>query len=222
MYPTRVVDLSCPIGPDTQVYPGDPEPRITPAATIAADGFNVAHVSMGSQSGTHADAPYHFAAAGARIDEMDLSLFLGPGVFVDATGHGARQPITWADIEPRAGRLGPGAVVLLHTGWSRHYGGPDYFAHPYLDGEAARRLVDLGVRTVGIDAPNLDETPDEEHPGDGWPVHRAFAAAGGALVENLSNLERVDFPDPLISVLPIKLAGGDGAPVRAVAIQLPG
>ena len=87
----RIVDLSHPINSETQVYPGDPSPSLTPATTIARDGFNVLHVSMGSQTGTHVDAPYHFLDDGARIDELDLSLFLGPATIVDLRGLPARS-----------------------------------------------------------------------------------------------------------------------------------
>lgn len=76
----RIVDLSHPISADTQVYPGDPVPQLSAATTIDRDGYNVLHVSMGSQTGTHVDAPYHFLADGARIDAMELSMFLGPAV----------------------------------------------------------------------------------------------------------------------------------------------
>ncbi|GAA3748344.1 kynurenine formamidase [Spinactinospora alkalitolerans] len=217
---SRIIDLSRSIGPGTQVYPGDPVPRLSPAATVAEDGYNLLHVSMGSQSGTHADAPRHFFDGGARIDELPLELFTGPAVVVEAAGRTDRSPITRADLEPWDPEFGPGAVVLLRTGWSRHYGTRRYFAHPHLTGEAARHLVDAGVRTIGIDAPNPDPTPDEDHPSQAWPVHRAVLGAGGVIIENLCGLERIDFPAPLFSALPIALEGADGAPVRAVAMRM--
>jgi kynurenine formamidase len=215
----RTVDLSVPLAEDTPVYPGDPVPRIRPASTIAGEGFNLLSVSMGSQTGTHVDAPYHFADDGARVDELDLSLFVGPGVVVDVRGHQARQPIRWAAFSPYADRLGPGVVLLLHTGWSRHHGTDRYYDHPYLDAGACERLLALGVRTFLLDAVNIDETPDDAHPGAGFPVHHLIAAAGGVIGENLRNLEQIDF-DPFVSCLPLRLRGGDGAPVRAVALQL--
>jgi kynurenine formamidase len=60
---------------------------------------------------------------------------------------------------------------------------------------------------------------DGEHP-EGYPVHRLLLGAGGVISENLANLDAVDFPDPLVSLLPIKLGESDGAPVRAVAIEI--
>lgn len=215
---SRLVDLSRTVGPHTQPFPGDEVPELVQASTIATHGYNRLHVRLSSHTGTHVDAPYHFRADGQRVDALDLSLFVGPGVVVDVTGHGARQPITHAEIADQVSEAASGSIVLLHTGWDRHHGTPEYFDHPYLSGEAAQRLLDAGVRTIGIDAPNPDETPDETHPGVGWPVHHTVSGHSGVLIENLCGLEQIDFSDPLISVLPVKLHDGDGAPVRAVAM----
>lgn len=216
----RIVDLSVPVGPGTVIYPGDPEPALTVHSTIERDGFNLLDVHLGSQTGTHVDAPFHFEESGARIDELDLTLFTGPGVVVDATGMGPRGVVTWDHIEPVADRIDPGTIVLLHTGWDEHYGTPAYFENPYLDADACRRLLELGVRTIGLDALNLDETPDEEHPGVGFPCHHLIADLGGVIIENLRGLGDIDFADPFVSVLPIRLEAADGAPVRAVAVEL--
>jgi kynurenine formamidase len=217
---TRLVDLSVPVGGGTVVYPGAPAPELTVHSTIARDGFNLLDVRMGSQSGTHVDAPYHFEADAPRIDQVPLERFLGAGVVVDATAAGPRGRITWEYVEPVADRIGPGSVVLLHTGWAAAYGTPAYFAHPFLDADACRRLLDSGVLTFCIDAINLDETPDEDHPGEGFPVHHLIARAGGVIGENFRNLELIDWPDPFVLSLPIRLEGADGAPVRAVAVEL--
>ena len=216
----RVVDLPHPVDDDTPVYPGDPLPRFTPAATIGRDGYNVLHVQMGSQTGTHLDAPYHFLEDGGRVDDIDLHHLCAPAVVVDVRSKGAREAITWADLEPHAGDLRPGVILVLHTGWSRYWGSDTYADHPFLDGAAARQVVDRGVRTVAIDAMSLDETVDtQEHP-SGFAAHFAVLGAGGAIAENLTNLEVVDFPDPVVSILPIRFRGADGAPVRAVALEL--
>jgi kynurenine formamidase len=217
---TRLVDLSVPVGPGTVVYPGDPTPALAPHSTIARNGFNLLDVHIGSQTGTHVDAPYHFEDDAPRIDEVPLERFLGPAVVVDATAAGERGRITWTHLEPVADLLGDGVVVLLHTGWSEHYGSPAYFANPFLDAGACRRLLEAGVRTICIDAINLDETPDDEHPGEGFPVHHLIAQAGGVIGENFRNLDRVDWAAPFVMCLPIALQAADGAPVRAVAVEL--
>ena len=219
MHARRIVDLSVPLSESTQVYPGDRQPRIEPAATIEADGFNVLGLHLGSQTGTHVDAPYHFRADGARIDEMDLSLFIGEGVVIDVTGLAPRTRITWDAMEKYADRLRP--IALIHTGWPQRYGTNEYFDHPFLDADACRRMLNRGVRTFLLDFPNIDETPDGTHPGEGFPVHHLIAEAGGAIGENLRGFEQITF-EPFISCLPLRLAGADGAPVRAVALDLEG
>jgi len=216
----KVVDLSVVVNAETQTYPGDPEPRFQVHSTIERDGFNLLSVNMGSQTGTHVDAPYHFDESAPKIDELPLDRFVGPGVLVDARGVGARGRITWEHVQPVADRLGPGSIVLLHTGWSEHYGTDAYFENPFLDADACRRMIALGVRTFGIDAINIDETPDDEHPGEGFPVHHLIADVAGVISENLTNLAAIDFADPLVSLLPIAFEAADGAPVRAVALQL--
>jgi kynurenine formamidase len=216
----RLVDLSVPVGPGTVVYPGDPVPVLSTHSTVARDGFNLLDVHIGSQTGTHVDAPYHFEDDAPRIDAVPLERFLGPAVVVDATSAGERGRITWQHVAPVADRLGEGVVVLLRTGWDQHYGTPTYFANPFLDADACRRMLDLGVRTFCLDAVNIDETPDEDHPGEGFPVHHLIAQAGGVIGENLRNLDRVDWQDPFVMCLPIALEAADGAPVRAVAVEL--
>jgi kynurenine formamidase len=218
--PTGIVDLSHPVEDGMPVYPGDPVVQIRPATTIDEHGYAVLHVRMGSQSGTHVDAPYHFLADGARIDELPLALFLAPAVVADVRGKSPHEPITWADLAPVAGRLAAGRMLLLHTGWDAHWGGDAYFGHPFLDGEAAERVVAAGVRTIGLDALSLDETVPDGEPAGGFAAHLAVLGAGGVIVENLRGLEQLRSAEPLVSVLPLRLAGADGAPVRAVAFDV--
>lgn len=210
----RVVDLSVPLDDHTPVWPGDPPVRLAPVATIARDGYNLLAVQLGSQSGTHCDAPRHFLADGAPVDALDLRLCAGPGVLVDLRGRPDRHPIGLADLAADLDRVGPATIVVLHTGWSAHLGTSRYADHPYLDPDACRALLGRGVRTIGLDAPGVDATPSEE-----YPCHHLIAEAGGVVVENLTNLAGVDFPDPFVAVLPLRLTGADGAPVRAVAME---
>lgn len=216
----RIVDLSHPVDDNTPVYPGDPVARFSPAATVAEDGYNVLHVRMGSQTGTHVDAPYHFLEEGARIDELPLELFLGPAVVVDVRGKPPHGRIEWSDLEPYADRLVPGRMLVLHTGWDEHWGTDAYFDHPFLAGDAAARVVAAGVRTVALDALSLDETVVDGAPQDGFAAHFAVLGAGGVIVENLRNLAAIGMSEPVVSVLPLRFVGADGAPVRAVAFEL--
>jgi kynurenine formamidase len=111
-------------------------------------------------------------------------------------------------------------MLLLHTGWDAHWGTDAYFDHPFLDGDAAERVVAAGVRTVGLDALSLDETVPGGEPAGGFAAHLAVLGAGGVIIENLRGLDAVRAAEPVVSVLPLRLAGADGAPVRAVAFDV--
>lgn len=213
--PTKIVDLSLDLTADTPIYPGDPQPSITVATTLEHDGYNLHHVHIGSQSGSHVDAPYHFLESGQRIDQSDLRLFVGTGIVLPVLGKGEQERIGLADIEAYLPAVRQGHIVLFHTGWSQYAGTEKYFRHPYIDVEVIQRLLDLGVRTFCIDTINLDATGGTE-----FPDHDAIAAVQGIIAENLTNFAAIDFADPVISVLPLKLVGCDGSPVRAVAMQV--
>lgn len=224
----ELVDLSVPIETGMPVYPGDPGVSVAPALTVARDGVNVLGLHLGSQSGTHVDAPFHVDDALPRLDELPLSRFAGPAVVVDARGLAPRAPIGteyFADvgsgpIEAWGGAVpgepgGGGPIVLVATGWSVHWGNEAYLAHPFLTEEAAALLVERGVRTVGIDALSVDPTPAED-----FPAHRVLCGAHAVIAENLTGLDRLlDARGRPMEVwmMPIRLDGADGAPVRAVA-----
>jgi kynurenine formamidase len=216
----RVVDLSRRVDAGTQVYPGDPRVLLEPATTLTADGVNVLAVHIGSHSGTHVDAPYHFVEDGARIDALDPRLFVGPAAFLDVRGKEPRGRITAEDLRPFEDLLSEGVIAVVRTGWEEHYGTPLYYDHPFLDRGAAQLMLEAGVKTVAVDALNVDETVLEGEHLEGYPVHHLILGAGGVIAENLANLAAVDFPDPLLSLLPIKLGDADGAPVRAVAMEV--
>jgi kynurenine formamidase len=156
---------------------------------------------------------------GARLDELDLAVFQGPAVTVDLLGRAPCAAIGWTDLEPVAHRLRPGVVLVLHTGWSRHFGTPAYLRHPWLTPEAAERVVATGVRALAVDTLNPDPTPEPPAATPDLPVHRAVLGAGGVIVENLTNVAALaELADPVMSFFPLPLAGADGAPVRAVGL----
>ena len=215
----RVVDLSHPITDSTQVYPGDPVPHLSQHSTIERDGFNLMSIQMGSQSGTHVDAPFHFDQNAKRIDELDLGLFYGPGRILDCGDLKPREKITLGHLGEQIDLVKPGEILFFKTGWSDFFGTLEYFNNPYLASDLVEHLLNKGIKTFGLDALNIDETPDGAHPGERFPAHHLIAKAGGVICENLTNLASVDFDSPVFSILPLKFIGIDGAPVRAVAIE---
>lgn len=222
MHVAKIVDLSLPLSPDTQVYPGDPQPRFSVATTIAKEGYNLLALEIGSQSGTHVDSPYHFRAEGPVLESCPLSLFVGPGVVADVRGHSPREPVSWEELDPYSSALGPGTILALRTGWSDDcYGTDRYLDHPFLSSDACGRLLALGVRTFLTDCINLDETVLDGDRVPAFPCHDQIAAEAGIISENITNLGGIDFDEPLLSLTPIRLGGAaDGAPCRAVALKM--
>jgi kynurenine formamidase len=211
----RLVDLSHPLTERVPIYPGDPEPRIFTATTVTDDGYNLSHVQIGTQTGTHIDAPFHFRDRGATVDRMPLELTVGAGVVVPVPGKAAGERITLADLAPHRDRLGPGRIVLFATGWYENAGSERFFEHPFLAADVGRALLDAGVLTIAIDTLNADRTGGEE-----FPIHDMFADAGGYIAENLAGTAGLTpGVEPLLVLLPLNLAGCDGAPVRAVALE---
>lgn len=211
----KIVDLSFTLAAGIPIYPGDPVPTIEPVALIEQEGFNVAQLSLGSHSGTHIDAPYHFFAQGERIDQINLHGCLGSALIVDVSRKQPLEAITLQDLAAFRAQFTGRDMVLLRTDWSKYWGSETYFRHPFLSREAGAFLFEQGIRTLGIDALNVDQTGQED-----FYTHDLFLGAGGLIVENLTNLAAVDFDHPMVSVLPLKLAGCDGSPVRAVAFDL--
>ena len=210
----QTADLSHPLHTDMPVYPGDPTVTISEATTIERDGFNVLHVHMGSQSGTHMDAPLHFLEGGTPIDAISPESFMGQATIAHVTGRGDCAFIDATDIPTPAHT---GEILLLHTGWSEYWGTERYFAHPYLSAAAAEKIVALGYKLVAVDALSVDQT--EGSTGD-FTAHMVLLGAGVPICENLTNIKGITWDDPWVSLLPIRIRGGDGAPIRAVGVQL--
>ncbi|KDQ28411.1 hypothetical protein PLEOSDRAFT_1041851 [Pleurotus ostreatus PC15] len=182
-----------------QTYPGDPLFQSYPHASIKPDGYAVSRFSIGSHTGTHVDAPSHFIDNGRTIDQIPLG------------------KIDWdSDLAIYADRMSSGVILLIRTGWSRFWGSPEYLDHPYLTKEAAERIIATGVRAVGVDSLNPDETVIDGEGEGGFAVHEIILGAEGVIVENLTGLELVK-EGMTVQFIPLKLAGSDASPVRALA-----
>jgi kynurenine formamidase len=224
----EVIDLTHTIHDDIQIYPGDPKPLISRGLTHEKDYCHVDLLKLGSHTGTHIDAPYHFFKDGQRIDEIPVQRFIGNGILIDVSRKSERGLIDIADFESSASEVKNGDFVIIKTGWERYFGTPKYYRHPYLGADGARLLVKMGVSLVGIDALNVDPTyyaskdsdsvakdlPDEAS--YGYPVHDLLLGNDILIVENLCNLDKIDAVKGIYSFLPLKLKDSDGSPIRAV------
>lgn len=220
----RIIDLSHPLRTGMTVFPGDPEVRIAPAATIAEVGVSVVSLELGSHTGTHIDAPSHAVEGGETIDAVDLGRLVATARVVEVAGLPPRTRITVEDVGEQLRRVRPGEIVLFRTGWSALFDDPGYLDHPFLDAGVATALLHAGVTVVGVDTLNPDETPDPDQtpqhdPAPHLAFHEVFLGAGGLIIENLTALERITVDAPRFVGLPLRIAGADGSPLRAIAIE---
>ncbi|WP_127792380.1 cyclase family protein [Agromyces sp. LHK192] len=217
-----LVDLSHPIREGLVTYPGIPAPSITPHLTRAASRshyapgteFQIDVIHLAGNTGTYLDSPFHRYEGGGDLASLDLDTLVGLPAEVFHLDDAAERGIPAAVFFDRDLA---GAAVLLHTGWSRHFGTPEYGAGaPFLTGEGARHLVEAGVALVGIDSLNIDDTES----GGERPAHSLLLHAGIHVVEHLTGLDRLPARGARFTAAPPRVEGFGTFPVRAFA-ELP-
>jgi arylformamidase len=209
---TRIYDVSLPIATGGLIYPGNPAISITPQQAIAAGGSsNVSRLDFGSHTGTHVDAPKHFFDDGAGVDAIPLEILMGPArllAFGDAvTSIGA--------AELSAHDLTGVTRLLLKTRNSKWLATGSAEFHPdytYLAPDGAELLVRAGIRLVGVDYLSVEQFHSGHH-----RTHRTLLERGIVIVEGLL-LNEPPAGDYHFRCLPLRLAGLDGAPARAVVV----
>ncbi len=205
-----LLDVSVSLGEQTTVWPGDPPFNRQPVCTLDKDGCAVTGLSLSTHTGTHLDAPRHFFKDGAPIDHLPTDLMVGPCSVIEVASEGL---IEAADlrVEELVGVAGI-ERLLFKTRNSRRRWMEEPFdpAFVALSPDAARDLVGLGVRLVGIDALSIGR-PDEA----GMEVHRILLGAGVWILEAV-DLSRIRPGAYEVHCLPLKIQGGDGAPARVL------
>jgi arylformamidase len=200
----RFVDVTVPIRPGMVVWAGDPEISFEQAASLeAGDPANLTRLDLGSHTGTHVDAPLHFLPGGVGVDRLPLDALIGPALVLDLT-H-VEDDVSAADLDFPAGA----ERLLLKTPNSRLWARDEFESeHVTLAPDAARLLVERGVRLVGVDYLSVG-SPE---------THRILLAAGVVPLEGL-DLREVEPGEYRLVALPLRLEGVDGAPARVVLIE---
>ncbi len=233
----RVVDLSHVYDEATIFWPTEEGFVLErgPAGVPDAGYWYAAHrFRTPEHGGTHIDAPIHFAEGRQSVDEIPLDRLIGPAIVVDVTGACAansdyRVPVeAFVEWESQHGRIPPGTIVLLRTGFERFW--PDRLRYlgtdergaaavaklhfPGLHPDAARWLVEeRRIHAVGLDTASIDHGSSKR-----FETHRVLSGANVPAFENLANLSGLPARGFDVVALPMKIRGGTGAPLRAVAL----
>jgi kynurenine formamidase len=232
---SRVVDLSHAFDADTVYWPTARPFQLSRVAfgrTRAGYWYAANDLCMAEHGGTHMDAPIHFAEAGNSAAEVPVAAGIGPAAVIDVRAQAADEPdyrVTVDDIlawEERHGRLPGGAIVIMWSGWDafwpdkKRYLGSDVpgdatdLHFPAFSREAATFLVEeRDIAAVAVDTASIDYGPSRD-----FIVHQIINGANKPGFENLANVGRLPPVGATIIALPIKIAGGSGAPARVVAV----
>jgi arylformamidase len=217
----KIIDLSLSIEEGMMTFPTHWHPvvEITILGRHGIEGRETRKVVLGTHIGTHADAPRHFIPNGGTIDDLPLDVLIGPATVADFTGCGPLQVIDIADLEQRLGDKVPSRLIL-RTGWSEYFGDMKFYSqYPFLSEDAARWLVEKGVRLIAMDTPSPDNPAHSRGTAKDSPNHKVLLGAGVVLVEYLANLKALTASEVELIVMPLKLKGCDGAPARCAAIE---
>lgn len=196
-----------------------PSPEFETLSRVEEEGANVQRYAAPTHVGTHVDAPRHFVTGGATIDELPLERFTGPGVVLDLVREEPAE-IPLSDVQAaaeQAGGIREQDIVCMRTGWGTKFDDHrTYQRYPWLADEVADWLLKRNVKLLAVDTISPDR-PRAMRP-EGWdeyPHHRTLLPEEVLIAEHLY-LEDVAGERIELFGFPMKLLGGDGAPVRFV------
>ena len=213
MVPKKIIDLTLPLEPGIRGFGQRPK------FTLEDHGWNGTTLEIYSHAATHMDAPRHFLADQAGIDAQDLSVCMGQAKVVDLTPVAYAELLTVERVQAAMPTpVAAGDRLLLRTDWTRDHYGTDAWRDglPRIGQALARWFVDQQVAMIGVEPPSVADVNNLE---EVTQVHQILLSGGVVIVEGLTNLHRLTEPVVEWTVLPLKVAGGDGAPVRAIAVQ---
>lgn len=208
---SRVIDLTIPLRSGMRGV------GIETARTLEKDGWNATTLRLYSHAGTHMDAPLHFGVSDETVDQIPLEKCMVPAWIVDLAGIAPRRLITPQHLGKTESKIKTGEGLLLRTGWSAYVGQEKYRNElPRVSVELARWCVERELAILGVEPPSVADVNNIEELS---AVHSILMQGGVVIVEGLTNLQAIAKEKVMLMALPLKITGGDGAPVRAVAIE---
>lgn len=189
---------------------------MSPETDPAKTGRTFSDLQLFPHNGSHVESGYHFYDDREKIDEVPLETFVGRVCIADLSYKRDLEPVSGEDLDKALHEVWqPGDRLLIRTDHPlRYLGREDYWDNPpYLTVSAADWAADNNAVLVGMDC--ITERPDDRS----GQVHRRLLAAGIPILENIQNLDQISTPVAQLMALPIKIAGVEAAPVRAVVFE---
>jgi kynurenine formamidase len=233
----RIVDLTYSFDENSVYWPTAQQFKLdTDFEGMTEKGYfySAYRYSAAEHGGTHLDSPVHFAKGRYTVDELPLQQLMGAAIVIDVTAQAGSNPdylVSVADFqnwERRHGRIAPGTIVLLRTGFGKFY--PDAKKYlgteergaeavaklhfPGLDPAAARWITaNRSIKAIGLDTASIDYGQSTL-----FESHRALFEKNVPAFENVANLDQLPAKGISVIALPMKIKGGSGGPLRIIAV----
>lgn len=217
----RIIDLTFPIheGMTTFPVPWHPTVEVSILGRHGIERRETRKITLGTHTGTHCDAPLHFIPGGNTVDQIPLDTLIGPAFLVDLSQTPPGNEVSTRTLSSKIGERRPERVILRFD-WDAKWGSANYYTdHPFLSTAAAEWLVGMGVKLVAMDTPMPDNPKNGKGSQTDSPNHKIFLKSGTIIVEYLCNLNKIRNQEVELIALPLKIKGGDGSPLRCVAIE---
>lgn len=200
----RLIDISHVLNGNTPIYPGDYKITLQKYNSLEKDGYCSHLLSSCLHTGTHIDLPMHMLNDNRFVSDFALDNFVGKGILLDVRGE---NPIRMKPCYKEM--AAEGCVVLLYTGFDKHYRTEEYFTrHPAVSNDLAGFLLSKKIKMLGMDMPAPDYPP--------FSFHKALLSEDILILENLTNLHSlVDIDSFEVIAFPLKISA-EASFVRAV------
>ncbi|MDR1125208.1 MAG: cyclase family protein [Deltaproteobacteria bacterium] len=210
----KAIDLSQTLENGMAVYPGAPEPHFEQIGSVKnGDIYQLIKFTMTTHTGTHMDCNTHVTANGYYTDAQDIGFFIGKGLVIDCRKYGKNAEMGM-EIFDKVNLDGVN-FVFLYCDWAKLWGSKEFWSdYPFISRDVAQFLAKHPtVRALGVEYASIDPADQA-----GLDLHKIFLAEEKSVIENLTNLDKLLNKSFTYVGFPLKFKGGEGSPIRAVAL----
>ncbi|MBB1485635.1 cyclase family protein [Oceanospirillum sediminis] len=217
----KIIDLSMTIDEGMQTFAAHWHPfvEITQLGRHGIENRETRKITLGTHTGTHIDAPRHFIPDGKTVEQISMEQCVGYALVLDFSHLPDFHEISREELESSVGSNSVERVIFRFD-WDKHLGTNKYYSdHPFLSESACEFLVEKGCKLIALDTPQPDNPKNGRFSIKDAPNHKILLGSDILIVEYLINIKLIKSTITTLVVAPLKIASGDGAPVRCFAIE---